>query len=70
MNGITEEARPLTSVELLDAAVWREIGSEEPQSAGSVRAGAFEAPWAVVAGTVRCTRYGSSRRDVPRQGLH
>ena len=31
MNGITEEARPLTSVELLDAAVWRELGSEEPQ---------------------------------------
>jgi hypothetical protein len=26
-------ARPLTSVELLDAAVWREIGSEEPQPA-------------------------------------
>ena len=25
------EARPLTSVELLDAAVWREIGSEEAQ---------------------------------------
>jgi hypothetical protein len=23
--------RPLTSVELLDAAVWREIGTEEPQ---------------------------------------
>jgi hypothetical protein len=31
MSGITEEARPLTSVELLDAAVWREIGSEEPR---------------------------------------
>ena len=27
-----EEARPVTSVELLDAAVWREIGSEEPQT--------------------------------------
>ena len=25
------EVRRLTSVELLDAAVWREIGSEEPQ---------------------------------------
>ena len=25
------DARPLTSVELLDAAVWREIGSEEAQ---------------------------------------
>jgi len=27
----TEQRRALTSVELLDAAVWREIGSEEPQ---------------------------------------
>ena len=25
------DARPLTSVELLDAAVWREIDSEEAQ---------------------------------------
>jgi hypothetical protein len=31
MNEATTGARPLTSVELLDAAVWREIGSEEPQ---------------------------------------
>jgi hypothetical protein len=31
MNEVTTDARPLTSVELLDAAVWREIGSEEPQ---------------------------------------
>jgi hypothetical protein len=31
MNEVAKEARPLTSVELLDAAVWREIGSEEPQ---------------------------------------
>jgi adenylate cyclase len=28
---ITGQTRVLTSVELLDAAVWREIGSEEPQ---------------------------------------
>ena len=27
----TDEARPVTSVELLDAAVWREIGSDQPQ---------------------------------------
>jgi hypothetical protein len=27
----TKGVRPLTSVELLDAAVWREIGSEDPQ---------------------------------------
>ena len=35
---MTEEnvdARPLTSVELLDAAVWREIGSEEAQPASA-----------------------------------
>lgn len=25
------ESRPLTSVQLLDAALWREIGSEEAQ---------------------------------------
>ena len=31
MNSATKETRPLTSVELVDAAVWREIGSEEPQ---------------------------------------
>jgi hypothetical protein len=30
MNEVSKGARPLTSVELLDAAV-REIGSEEPQ---------------------------------------
>ena len=29
------DAHPLTSVELLDAAVWREIGSEEPQLASA-----------------------------------
>ena len=31
MNETSAEVQPLTSVELLDAAVWREIGSEEPQ---------------------------------------
>ena len=31
MNEEKLDARPLTSVELLDAAVWREIGSEEAQ---------------------------------------
>jgi adenylate cyclase len=29
------DALPLTSVELLDAAVWREIGSEEAQPAAA-----------------------------------
>ena len=31
MNEVSKGARPLTSIELLDAAVWREIGSEEAQ---------------------------------------
>jgi adenylate cyclase len=31
MSEESADARPLTSVELLDAAVWREIGSEEAQ---------------------------------------
>jgi hypothetical protein len=31
MNEVSKGARPLTSVELLDAALWREIASEEPQ---------------------------------------
>ena len=35
MNKESVDARPLTSVELLDAAVWREIGSEEPQPASA-----------------------------------
>jgi hypothetical protein len=36
------EVRRLTSVELLDA-VWREIGSEEPQPGAGVSRGAFHA---------------------------
>jgi hypothetical protein len=31
MNEVSKGARPLTSIELLDAAVWREIGTEEPR---------------------------------------
>jgi hypothetical protein len=31
LSEVNKEARPLTSVELLNVAVWREIGSEEPQ---------------------------------------
>ena len=30
-NGEVKGVRPLTSVELLDAAVWREIGTQDPQ---------------------------------------
>ena len=35
MSEESVDARPLTSVELLDAAVWREIGSEEAQPASA-----------------------------------
>ena len=35
MSDDSIDARPLTSVELLDAAVWREIGSEEAQPASA-----------------------------------
>ena len=31
IGDVTKGARSLTSVELLDAAVWREIGTEDPQ---------------------------------------
>jgi len=31
MNETSAEVQPLTSIELLDAALWREIGLEEPQ---------------------------------------
>ena len=31
MNEAQEELTPLTAVQLLDAAIWREIGSNEPQ---------------------------------------
>ena len=32
MNEKNVEVRRVTSVELLDAAIWREIGSDDPQS--------------------------------------
>ena len=35
MSEESADMRPLTSVELLDAAVWREIGSEEAQPASA-----------------------------------
>jgi hypothetical protein len=33
MNELNEEARRVTSVELLDAAIWREIDSDDSQPA-------------------------------------
>jgi hypothetical protein len=31
MDEAQEELKPLTSIQLLDAAIWREIGSDQPQ---------------------------------------
>jgi hypothetical protein len=31
MDETQEELKPLTTVQLLDAAIWREIGSHDPQ---------------------------------------
>jgi hypothetical protein len=31
MDKAQDELRPLTTMQLLDAAIWREIGSDEPQ---------------------------------------
>jgi hypothetical protein len=31
MDETQEELKPLATVQLLDAAIWREIGSDEPQ---------------------------------------
>ena len=31
MGETQEELKPLTTVQLLDAAIWREIGSDEPE---------------------------------------
>jgi hypothetical protein len=45
MDEAHEELKPLTSIQLLDAAIWREIGSDEPQTSealpGSLDAHAF-----------------------------
>jgi hypothetical protein len=31
MDEAQEELKTLTSIQLLDAAIWREIGSDQPQ---------------------------------------
>ena len=59
MNETSAEVQPLTSVELLDAAVWREIGSEEPQP----RAAFVEALSALVG------RWLLVRSDAPEMDL-
>ena len=77
MNEVTTDARPLTSIELLDAAVWREIGSEEPQpQAAFLEAlSAIVGRWLLVRSnapdidlvTVMCRAHGYiGRRGVPK----
>jgi hypothetical protein len=79
MNEATTDARPLTSVELLDAAVWREIGSDEPQAQA-----AFLEALSVIVGrwllvrsnapemdliTIMCRAHGYiGRRGAPKTG--
>ena len=59
MNETSTEVQPLTSVELLEAALWREIGSEEPQ----LRAAFVEALSALVG------RWLLVRSDAPEMDL-
>ena len=79
MNELSTDARPLTSVELLDAAVWREIGSEEPQpQAAFLEAlSAVVGRWLIVRSnapeidlvTVMCRAHGYiGRRSAPKTG--
>jgi hypothetical protein len=79
MNEVTTDARPLTSIELLDAAVWREIGSDEPQAQA-----AFLEALSVIVGrwllvrsnapemdliTIMCRAHGYiGRRGAPKTG--
>jgi hypothetical protein len=79
MNEVTTGTRPPTSVELLDAAVWREIGSEEPQpQAAFLEAlSAIVGRWLLVRSnapemdlvTVMCRAHGYiGRRGAPKTG--
>src|SRR5260370_41293677 len=45
MNELSTDARPLTSVELLDAAVWRGKGSEGPQPRATFCGGVAGVVW-------------------------
>jgi hypothetical protein len=53
----TDQARPVTSVELLNAAVWREIGWEEPQTPAAFVVG-------VVSGRLRINRTQSTPEGI------
>jgi hypothetical protein len=78
MNEVGKGARPLTSVELLDAAVWREIGSEEPQLQATFlnALSALVARWLLVRSdapemdvvTVMCRAHGYIEKSGREQG--
>ena len=63
------EVTRLTSVQLLDAAIWREIGTEEPQTAAAFFRGPFFAAWPVAIGPVQRARDGCCDRVVQGQKL-
>ena len=63
MSEETVDALPLTSVEPRDAAVWREIDSEEPQPELMVRSDAPE----MDAVTVLCKARGYIARQEERE---
>ena len=69
MNEVTTDARPLTSIELLDAAVWREIGSEEPQPQAAF-GGPFGDRWALAPGAFERAGDRSRNSHVPLPRLY
>ena len=46
MDETQEELKPVTTVQLLDAAIWREIGSDEPNRQ-KLSSKLFPASWLV-----------------------
>jgi hypothetical protein len=65
------DALPLTSVELLDAAIWREIGSEEAQPASAfVEALSRLVGRPVARGALRCARNGCDDCAVQSERLY
>ena len=64
------DARPLTSVELLDAAVWREIGSEEAQPAAAFVERIIAPGRPVAPGALRCARNGCYHCPVQSERLY
>src|ERR1700761_2538062 len=64
------DARPLTSVELLDAAVWREIDSDEAPAGGGLSGGTIAPGWTVAHGALRRPRNGCCDCVVQGKGLY